>query len=71
MKQLCVNSAQEVRHNTTTSTKMQHRLTRLAMPCLHNSRMISHHAVNNLILDEHRHDLPYFTPLKLHPAASP
>jgi hypothetical protein len=69
-KQLCVNSARKVHHNTTTSTKTQHCLTRLAMPRLHNSLMISHHAVNNLILDEHRHDLPHFTPLKLCPAAS-
>ncbi len=70
-KQLHINSTCKVRHNTTTSTKPQHCSTQLAMPYLHNPHMISHHAVNNLILDKLHLDLPHFTPLKrVCPAAS-
>jgi hypothetical protein len=70
-KRHCITGTREARHNTTASTTTQQHLTRLTMPRLCNTQMISQHTINNLMINELCCYLPHYTPLKLHPATSP
>jgi hypothetical protein len=70
-KQNCITKSLEGRHYFTASTKMQQRLTRLAMPHLHNACIISQNTINHLLLDDLHQDLIHYTLLNLCHNTSP
>jgi hypothetical protein len=69
-KQHRITSTRAACQKTTAITKQQHS-TRLTMPRLRNTRIISQHAINNLMSDKLRCYLPHYTPLKLCSVTSP